>query len=143
LRRDKMVRKVVFMLALLTSLLLVPLSTSAAPKHSDVFLMTNDYEVGLANQLLIIIQPFKGFKYNSNYPSTARIVKKPTKLKTYGLYEKEHFLIERDYIVVLIPFVPLAAGHEEVKIRLTYSLCSDTSCIVERARYTAEVEIHE
>ncbi len=137
-----MVRKAFFMLALIVPLL-VPLAASADLKHSDVFLMTNEYEVGIANQLLVIIRPFEGFKYNSNYPSTARIATKPTKLKTYGLYEKEHFLVERDYIIVLIPFVPLLPGVERVKIRLTYSLCSDVSCIVERAWYTAEVEIHE
>ena len=135
-------RKVSFILAFMFSLLVFPV-VHAAPEHSSIFLMTNEYEVGLANQLLIIIRPEKGFKYNPEYPATARIMKRPTKIKTYGLYEKDHFLPERDYIVVLIPLVPLEGGVEEIKIKLSYSLCNDTSCIIERARYTAEVEIYE
>lgn len=137
-----MIRKIASILVLLT-MLVIPVSTSAEPRHSDIFLMTNEYQTGLANQLLIVIQPHDNLKYNKDYPSTARIAKKPTKLKTYGLYEKDHFLVEKDYIVVVIPFVPLEAGVEEVKIRLSYSLCNDATCIVERAQYTAEVEIHD
>ena len=128
---------------MLLALLVTSVSSAADPQHSDIFLMTNEYQVGLANQLLIVIQPRVGLKYNKDYPSTARIAQKPTKLKTYGLYEKDHFLVERNYIVVVIPFVPLEAGMEKVRIRLSYSLCNDTTCIVERAQYTAEVEIHE
>ena len=128
---------------MLVFVLASPTSAFAAPQHSDIFLMTNDYQVGMANQLLIVIEPHGDFKYNKKYPSTARIAQKPVKLKTYGLYEKDHFLPERDYIIVLIPFVPLAAGKEEVKIRLAYSLCNATACVVERANYIADVEIHE
>lgn len=128
---------------MLLTLLVTSVSSATDPQHSDIFLMTNEYQVGLANQLLVVIQPRAGLKYNKDYPSTARITQKPTKLKTYGLYEKDHFLVEKDYIVVVIPFVPLEAGVEKVGIRLSYSLCNDTTCIVERAQYTAEVEIHE
>ena len=137
-----MIRKIASILMLLT-LLVTSVSFATDPQHSDIFLMTNEYQVGLANQLLVVIQPRVGLKYNKDYPSTARITQKPTKLKTYGLYEKDHFLVEKDYIVVVIPFVPLEAGVEKVRIRLSYSLCNDTTCIVERAQYTAEVEIHE
>lgn len=137
-----MIRKVASILVLLI-VLMAPVSSSAEPRHSDIFLMTNEYQVGLANQLLIVIQPHDNLKYNKNYPSTARIAKKPIKLKTYGLYEKEHFLVEKDYVVVVIPFVPLEAGVEKVKIKLSYSLCNDTTCVMERVQYVAEVEIHD
>ena len=53
-------RKVSFILAFMFSLLASPV-VHAAPEHSSIFLMTNEYEVGLANQLLIIIRPDCGF----------------------------------------------------------------------------------
>jgi len=129
-----------FLLVLLT---LAPATVFAQPQHSDIFLMTNDYQVGVANQLLIIIKFDEGLKYNREYPSKVRVYERPTKIRTYGIFEKDHFLEEKDYVIALIPFVPLEAGTEKIKLRLSYSVCDSTRCLVENVRYDAAIEIHE
>ena len=128
---------------LLATLFLTAPILSAEPQYSDIFLMTNDYQVGVANQLLIIIKFDDGFKYNSEYPSKVRVYERPTKIRTYGIFEKDHFLEEKDYVIALIPFVPLEAGTEKIKLRLSYSVCDSTRCLVESVRYEAEIEIYE
>tara|TARA_R110002020_G_scaffold475262_1_gene709300 strand:+ start:706 stop:1122 length:417 start_codon:yes stop_codon:yes gene_type:complete len=115
----------------------------ATPQYSDLFLMTNDYQVGVANQLLIIIKINDGFKYNGEYPSKVRVYERPTKIRTYGIFEKDHFLEEKDYVIALVPFVPLEAGTEKIKLRLSYSVCDSTRCLVENVRYEAMIEIYE
>ena len=112
-------------------------------KNSDVFTMVNEYKVGLANQFIIGIKMDKGFKFNDKYPASVRILKKPRLIKTFGVYEKEHFLKERDYILVLIPFTPLKSGFELVKINMRYSVCDATSCIIENIDYVIELQIDE
>lgn len=117
--------------------------TKGEGKRSDVFVMTNDYKVGLANQFIIAIKIEDGFKFNDEYPSTVRILRKPKLIKTFGVYEKEHFLKERDYVLVLIPFTPLKEGFEFIKINMRYSVCNETSCIIENFNHFVELDINE
>lgn len=119
------------------------LSEEVEGKKSEVFTMTNNYQVGLANQFLIIINPDKGFKFNDEYPSTVRILEKPKLIKIFGIYEKNHFFKEKDYILVIIPFTPLKSGSELVKINIRYAVCDATSCVVENFNYVVELKIDE
>ena len=137
-----LLRRVLFTF-LLAVLSLAPAPLRAQPQNSEIFLMTNDYQVGVANQLLIVIKLDDGFKFNNEYPSKVRVYERPTKIRTYGIFEKDHFLEEKDYVIVLIPFVPLEAGTEKIKLRLSYSVCDSTRCLVENVRYEAEIEIYE
>jgi len=137
-----LLRRVLFTFLLAVSSL-TPASSHAEPQNSEIFLMTNDYQVGIANQLLIIIKFNKGFKFNKEYPSKVRVYERPTKIRTYGIFEKDHFLEEKDYVIALIPFVPLEAGTEKIKLRLSYSVCDSIRCLVENVRYETEIEIYE
>ena len=144
-----MLKNVTIFKYLLVGLILLMPSSSLSEirttegKNSDVFTMTNNYQVGLANQFIIGIKLDKGYRFNDKYPASVRILKKPRLIKTFGIYEKDHFYKERDYILVLVPFTPLKSGFELVKINMRYSVCDATSCIVENIDYSIELEINE
>lgn len=135
--------------AIVLSVLIRPLSSAntgfetTSPKHSEVSVLTNDYQVGLSNQFILAIRFSGQYKFNDQYPARVKILGTPRLIKHSSHYGKDHFIKEGKYILIPITFTAIAQGREKVMVNIRYSVCSEQECALEDVDYSVELEIHE
>ena len=97
--------------------------------------------VGEKGTSTLTITPAKGFKVNKDYP-TKITLEKGTKVDLAQLvYKKADTKIADGALTVALGATGKAAGQEAIKVKAKFSVCNDTTCLLETASVTIQVAV--
>lgn len=92
----------------------------------------------------VTIRPGKGFKWNKEYPARLVFSGKPVHVilaKTEFKQLKGDFSVGKDKTEVKVPMKAQTPGEETVTGTLKFSVCNDTTCVIEDVKVTLAVKV--
>jgi len=120
---------VTLVLAAPTITKVVPIQTIVAHPYT-IEVVTKPSYVGTDGMAKAIIKPSKGFKWNTEYPTTFQIQK--TEYTNATPIGKGDIKLNKGAAILCIPYKGEKEGRREIKIVVNFSVCNKEECLVFR-----------
>ena len=107
----------------------VPIETIVAHPYT-IEVVTEPSYVGTNGAAKALIKPSKGFKWNTEYPTTFQIQK--TEYTNATPTGKGDIRLSKGVAILCIPYKGEKEGRREIKITVNFSVCNKEECLVFR-----------
>ena len=138
---------------LLTAALLTSCSCSrsddgaSAASNASTFAVTfqpsGQYAIGKEGAALVRLTPQGGYKVNTEYPIRFDCQSPPSDGITYPkpTLQQTDAKVDESEATFSVPFVPTKAGKQRVEGLLSFSVCNDQRCVMDKQKVTLDVTV--
>jgi hypothetical protein len=98
------------------------------------------YKVGQAGEVTVLLEAKGAFKVNEQYPYKFKL-KETQGIKFPGpVVGKEAVKLEHKRVTLPVGFTPEAAGKHSIGGQLSFSVCTDDKCLIEKRDLALEIQ---
>lgn len=96
-------------------------------------------QVGRAGQVRVVLEGIAPYKCNERYPQ--RFVAEPREAFRFAQRTLREVQFEQERAVMTLTLTPLRAGRQQVSGLLSFSVCSDSACLIEKRQLSLTVDV--
>jgi hypothetical protein len=98
------------------------------------------YKVGQAGEVSVLLEAKAGFKVNDKYPYKFKLKEAPGVKFPAPVVGKDAVKLEEKRATLPVHFTPEAAGKHSIGGQLSFSVCTDDKCLIEKRDLALEIQ---
>ena len=123
-----------------------PSATGVQAEHKgDGFMLrvrpSGSYEVGKPGKVEVVLTAQQPYKCNQEYPYKLEARQERGVAYAQEVFRKDAVQLGKDEAVLTVSFTPESAGKKTVGGRLSFSVCTDERCLVEKRELALEIDV--